>query len=264
MFGRQDERPAPLAVTVHEGPGATLLLLHGLTGSAASWMRVAPLLGGYRLIIPDLLGFGRSPKPDSPYDLAAHCAALAPLIAETRPVAVVGHSMGGMIALGLLQRHAELAAGVLVNPALYESRQQALVAMGGAPWLQRTSLRSPRLAHFVCETFCMLRPLLQLVAPLFARDLPGAVARASLDHSWASYSRTLDYVVLGGLARPLLDEVGGRVTIIHGEHDRTIPLPMIESWASLVRRLVVIDGDHEALLLRPEAVAREVIEAISP
>ncbi len=53
------------------------------------------------------------------------------------------------------------------------------------------------------------------------------------------------------------------MTIIHGEHDRTIPLRMIASWASLVRRLVVIDGDHEALLLRPEAVARGVIEAIS-
>lgn len=263
MFGRRDDRPAPLAVTVQEGPGATVLLLHGLTGSAASWMRVAPLLGGYRLIIPDLLGFGRSPKPDSPYDLAAHCAALAPLIAETRPVAVVGHSMGGVIALGLLQRHAELAAGVLVSPALYDSRQQALAAMDGAPWLQRMSLRSPRLAHLMCDTSCMLRPLLQPVAPLFARDLPAAVARASLDHTWASYSRTLEHVVLGGLARPLLDEVGGRVTIIHGEHDRTVPLRAVESWASLVRQFAVIDGGHEALLSRPDVVARKVIEAIS-
>ena len=263
MFGRRDDRPAPLAVTVQEGPGATVLLLHGLTGSAASWMRVAPRLGGYRLIIPDLLGFGRSPKPDSPYDLAAHCAALAPLIAETRPVAVVGHSMGGVIALGLLQRHAELAAGVLVSPALYDSRQQALAAMDGAPWLQRMSLRSPRLAHLMCDTSCMLRPLLQPVAPLFARDLPAAVARASLDHTWASYSRTLEHVVLGGLARPLLDEVGGRVTIIHGEHDRTVPLRAVESWASLVRQFAVIDGGHEALLSRPDVVARKIIEAIS-
>ena len=66
--------------------------------------RTVPLLSDYRLFIPDLLGFRRSPKPDSPYDLDAHCAVLAPLVVETQPSAAVGHSMGAVVALRLLQR----------------------------------------------------------------------------------------------------------------------------------------------------------------
>ena len=260
--GRRDlERP--LAVTVRESPGPTLLLLHGLTGSSPSWMRLAPLLRGYRLTIPDLLGFGRSPKPDSAYDLDAHCGALAALVAATQPAAVVGHSMGAIVAMGLLQRHPAIGAGVLVCPALYESRAQALAVIEQAPRLQRMTLRSPRLAHVICEASCMLRPLLRPVAPLFARDLPPAVAKAGLDHTWSSYSRTLDLIVLGGLGWPLVREVGDRVTIVHADDDRTVPARVIEPYVRLVRRFVLVNGDHEALLTRPDSVAREVLASLA-
>lgn len=253
----------PLAVTVREGPGPTLLLLHGLTGSSASWMRLAPLLHGYRLIIPDLLGFGRSPKPDSPYDLDAHCGPLAALVAATQPAAVVGHSMGAIVAMGLLQRHPAIGAGVLICPALYESRAQALAVVEQAPRLQRMILRSPRLAHVTCEASCMLRPLLRPVAPLFARDLPPAVARAGLDHTWGSYSRTLERIVLGGLSWPLASEVGDRVAIVHADGDRTVPAQVIEPFVPLVKRFVLVNGDHQALLTRPDSVAREVLASLA-
>ncbi|MFN0147335.1 MAG: alpha/beta fold hydrolase [Dehalococcoidia bacterium] len=264
MFGRKADANSPLAVTIRDGPGPTLLLLHGLTGSSASWMRLAPLLPAFRLVIPDLLGFGRSPKPDSPYDLDAHCAALAPIIAQTRPVAAIGHSMGGVIALALLQRCPEIGAGVLICPALYESREQALAVVEHAPWLQRLSLHSPRMARVACEASCMLRPVLRPIAPLFVRDLPAAVVRAGLDHTWTSYSRSLDRVVLSGLGRSLVSGVGGRVTLVHASEDATVPRQVLEPYAPLVKRFVVIEGGHEALLTRAEAVAHEVVTSMVP
>lgn len=171
--------------------------------------------------------------------------------------------MGGVVALGLLQRHLAIGAGVLVCPALYESRAQALAVVEQAPWLQRLTLRSPRIAHVICEASCTLRPLLRPIAPLFARGLPSAVAQAGLDHTWSSYSRTLDKVVLGGLSWSLPNEVGDRVAIVHADGDRTVPLRVIEPFVPLVRRFVLVDGDHQALLTRPASVAREVLASLS-
>ncbi|HKZ92329.1 MAG TPA: alpha/beta fold hydrolase, partial [Candidatus Limnocylindrales bacterium] len=49
------------------GGGPALLLLHGFTGSAASWSTVAASQGAHHLVIvPDLLGHGRSDAPGDP------------------------------------------------------------------------------------------------------------------------------------------------------------------------------------------------------
>jgi pimeloyl-ACP methyl ester carboxylesterase len=85
-----------------------LLLLHdGAWGADASnaWGAVAPLLvNDFRLIMPDLLGFGRSAKVNffdrSPYAFRiTHLAALLENMGEQRPVHVIGSSFGGSIAL---------------------------------------------------------------------------------------------------------------------------------------------------------------------
>src|SRR6188472_510601 len=88
------------------GTGRPLLLLHGFTGSAATW---APLIGALpphiHAICPDLIGHGRS---DSPPDVARYrmerCVAdlLALLDAlELEHADVLGYSMGGRVALHL-------------------------------------------------------------------------------------------------------------------------------------------------------------------
>lgn len=259
MRTRTREGSKPLHVSLQHGPGPTLLVLHGLTGSSASWSRLAPLLAPHRLVIPDLLGFGRSPKPESSsYDLDAHCDALAPLIERWQPMALVAHSMGAVIALGLLDRFPELKSAVLICPALYESREHALISVKSAPLLQRLTLRSTPLAHLVCEITCMLRPILRPLAPLAAPGLPAEVARAGLDHSWPSYSRTLEAVVFSGVGLRLLNRVGCRVHIVAATRDRTVPIQILENVSNQVAALVRLDGDHEILLRQPKVVASAV------
>lgn len=102
--------------------GRTVLLLHGKNFSGAYWERTARALSarGYRVVIPDQVGFGKSSKPVpfqySLHALAAHTRALLESLGVER-AAVVGHSMGGMVAV----RFALLAPErterlVLVNP----------------------------------------------------------------------------------------------------------------------------------------------------
>jgi pimeloyl-ACP methyl ester carboxylesterase len=88
------------------GSGDPVMLVHGLGGAAANWLALAPLLlPGRRVIVPELPGHGGSePLPAAP-SLNAYADRLALLLDE--PAAVVGHSLGGAIALRLAIRHPE-------------------------------------------------------------------------------------------------------------------------------------------------------------
>jgi pimeloyl-ACP methyl ester carboxylesterase len=86
------------------GSGDPLMLVHGLGGAAANWLALAPLLlPGRRVVVPELPGHGGSePLPAAP-SLNTYADRLALLLDE--PSAVVGHSLGGAIALRLAIRH---------------------------------------------------------------------------------------------------------------------------------------------------------------
>lgn len=252
-----NNRASPYSLhSVADGrPGRPTLFLHGLTASGASWGRVLPLCRGLSPVLPDLLGFGDSPKPDDRYDIDSQLDALEAIVERYRPTAAVGHSMGAIVALGAMKRWPSISAGVLVSPAVFGSREQARLAMRSAPILHRVTLRSTPLARAMCEAVCMLRPALQRVAPIFARDLPSDVVRAGFDHTWPSYSRSMETLVLGGLVPDLLGRVGDRVCVVHGRGDETVPLSLVQPLAQLVSKLVVVEGDHLALLRNPEAIA---------
>lgn len=107
-------RPGVSVAAPFEGDGArtsaesaqpVVLLLHGYMDVAASWDLVAPELAGagFRVIAPDLRGFGRAPRAaaGSVYyfpDYVADVAALLDALKLTARVSIVGHSMGGVVA----------------------------------------------------------------------------------------------------------------------------------------------------------------------
>lgn len=92
------------------GRGEVVLLLHGMAGSSDTWQDVIPPLAArYRVIAPDLLGHGRSDKPRTDYSLGAFAAGLRDLLDELgiNRVTLVGHSLGGGIAMQFLYQHPE-------------------------------------------------------------------------------------------------------------------------------------------------------------
>ncbi|MBC7833090.1 MAG: alpha/beta hydrolase [Hyphomicrobium sp.] len=102
--------------------GRTVVLLHGKNFCGATWEGVIPALSdaGYRVIVPDQVGFCRSAKPRayqfSLHQLAANTHALLQHLKVEKPI-VLGHSMGGMLAMRYaLMYPADTGALVLVNP----------------------------------------------------------------------------------------------------------------------------------------------------
>jgi pimeloyl-ACP methyl ester carboxylesterase len=98
------------------GAGKPLVLVHGLGGAAANWLALAPLLlAGRRLVVPELPGHGASePLPAAP-SLNAYADRIGLLLDE--PAAVVGHSLGGAIALRLAIRRPELVSALVLAGA---------------------------------------------------------------------------------------------------------------------------------------------------
>ena len=54
---------------VDQGQGEPIILLHGFCGSSAYWEQVLPFLQGFRVIVPDLRGHGRSDAPMGSYTI---------------------------------------------------------------------------------------------------------------------------------------------------------------------------------------------------
>lgn len=99
-----------MAVRIDRGNGPAIVLLHGFPGSAADWEPVAVRLPeDRRTLVVDLVGFGASARPESfeavwtDAQAAALCATLDRLGMDE--VALIGHDMGGPVALTFLDRY---------------------------------------------------------------------------------------------------------------------------------------------------------------
>ena len=99
----QDVRMCFMDVQPTKNPnGRTVVLLHGKNFWGAYWADTIHFLAdrGYRVVVPDQIGFGKSTKPDIHYSfdfLAENTAGLMDLL-QIQKAAIVGHSMGGMVA----------------------------------------------------------------------------------------------------------------------------------------------------------------------
>ncbi len=118
----QNLKMAYMDVSPPKPNGKVVLLLHGKNFNIAYWEQTIRALSdkGFRVIAPDQIGFGKSTKPSnyqySFHQLAANTKSILDSLNITK-VAVLGHSMGGMLAARFALSYPETAEKlILVNP----------------------------------------------------------------------------------------------------------------------------------------------------
>ncbi|HEX9318844.1 MAG TPA: alpha/beta hydrolase [Nitrososphaeraceae archaeon] len=98
-----------------------LLLLHGIGASAERWLRVVPLLNRYfRIIIPDIVGFGYSDKPTVEYTMNFFVEFIRDFLKSIRiqRTHVIGSSFGGLLAAEFAMKFTSIVKKmILVSPA---------------------------------------------------------------------------------------------------------------------------------------------------
>ena len=241
--------PSPRLFVREAGQGAPMVLLHGLASSSRYWEPHVPHLGqSYRLVAPDLLGFGRSPKPDGAgYAPAEHLAALAEaaLSRLDAPATIVGHSMGAVLALHIAAAFPDLVERlVLVSLPVLGTRPLGHRPGGAHRHVHRFAVHS-RAGHALFSAgMCVVRPAWPAFYPRLRPDLPRGAAQDALLMDWPAFWRSLEAVVYGTDVPGLFAAAPGPLLVIHGPGDLVAPVGPVRE---LVRtrpdaRYVEIEG----------------------
>jgi pimeloyl-ACP methyl ester carboxylesterase len=220
-----------------EGPvdGPVVVLVHGLGSSAEDYRDLAPYLAktGFRVYIPDLLGYGRSQKPASfSYSVHDEAAIVSGFMDALglKQVDLAGWSMGGGIVQHVAADHPKQvkrlimfdSIGIYVVPA----------------W--NVQLFTPQTPEQVNQLDALLTPNPAPVPVFIARD----IVRISDKRGWVIH-RALESMLTGQDATDkLLPQLKMPVLMIWGAEDQIVLLSQAETMHSLVpqSQLVVIPG----------------------
>jgi pimeloyl-ACP methyl ester carboxylesterase len=226
------------------GAGPAAVLVHGLGGSADSWLAVGPPLAERaRVLAVDLAGFGRTPPAGRSSGVHANRRLLDRFLSEVvgGPALLVGNSMGGTIALLEAAARPERVAGlVLVDPSLPRPRQvridpevRAVFTAYAIPLLgerflarRRAQVGPEGLVRDVLRV-CCVDPTLVSGDVLEALDAL-ARERAGLPWADAAFLRAARSL-LALLARPgryrrLIQAVTAPTLLVQGDADRLAPV----------------------------------------
>lgn len=197
----------------------TIVFLHGLGGSQATWQLVlGELADRYRLVAIDLPGHGLSSAGEADYSVAAHAAAVAESLTSLgiTGAVLVGHSLGGAIGLTIALNNPNLVSSlVLINSAgLGDGISSELTTlMAGEPGVET--------ARGLLELFYADQ---RLVADRAVADM----AATQTDAAWAAQQATAQAAFAGAKQRidllPRMPEVGVPTLILWGDQDRVLSM----------------------------------------
>jgi 3-oxoadipate enol-lactonase len=236
------------------GTGYPLILLHGFPLSRSIWIPLLPYLTThFRVILPDLRGFGKSPLGNEPSTMRLMAEDLYVLLEKLKieKCILAGHSMGGYISLAFANAYPQKLAGLglISTQAANDSPEKRQARFKAIESVKKhgTSV----LAKDMPSILTHHADLYPSIAAIISASNPEGVINA-----------------LKGMAeRPdfteILPEIVTPTVIIAGEKDSIVPRERVDILARLIRRNWVIEvpeGGHMPMMESPEMVAKGLLD----
>jgi 3-oxoadipate enol-lactonase len=242
------------------GKGPPLFLLHSLLSDRASFDAVAPKLSkSFRLIVPELPGFGRSLAVNgSLEDIADRMAEAVRDAALGEDTIVLGNGYGGFVALQMAIRHPAIATRLILadsGAAFSDAGRQAFRNMAAAA-------KASGLAAITDVAMRRLfAPEFQSAHPELMRDRREAFLKTDPQVFRAACAQLAELDLRGELAKVKMP-----VLVVVGEHDEATPPPMSHELAALLpdARLKIIAGCAHVPQLQSPKLFLEAISDFLP
>jgi pimeloyl-ACP methyl ester carboxylesterase len=248
------------------GSGPDLVLIHGLSGSLAVWqLHIVPELSrNFSVLTYDLRGHGQSDTPPSGYrsrDMAADLLTLLDYLRIERPH-IVGHSVGGVVALHLAALHPDRAASLTISDSRVRALQPSQKLTEWVHWpLWKTQLekRGVVLDEESEMDFLLLG---QLVPPPVSEVLvPGATPQPSIASQraaqWNAFLANTtakdDLRDPAGLTDELICQISAPAHAIYGEYSFCIPtLAGLQRLLPNLKVTIIPKAGHFFPITQPE------------
>jgi len=229
---------------VHAGQGVPVIMIHGLAASSHDWDELTPELAknNYSAYALDILGHGESPKPNSrTYQmdwLFEHFSNWMQSLRLTEPAILIGHSLGGYLALEYARRVSAWTRGlILVNP---------FYSLSQLPLLVRQTYRHPTLSGFVMSSLpeWMFRVVVD-AASIHIGHGTGAI-HSLPDHIRAQtaldYTRTApgaySFINTGTDLTESLSNISIPTLVVWGDHDQTLAPASFKKMVDIMPRAI--------------------------
>lgn len=235
-----------------QGEGRPLLILHGWGSSSNSWIKIQKILAGqgFKVIVPDFPGFGKSGTPRIPWNIDDYIEWLKNFIGETKiktPLFLLGHSFGGRIAIKFTVKYPQ------------KIKYQILLASAGIKSVPTVKQKIFfRLAQFGNHLFSK-KPLRRF--------------KSSTQQIFYQIIRQMDYLKVNQVMREtikkvliedLLDflpKIKRKTLIVWGKQDKVIPIKYAHTMKEKIpdsQLIVLPDSGHSLQLDNPEKLVKVI------
>jgi 3-oxoadipate enol-lactonase len=249
------------------GAGAAVALLHGLGGAASNWVAVAPALAERcRVVVPELPGHGGSSALPAPVPTLDAYADRVAAVLDT-PSLVVGHSLGGVVALRLALRRPEIVRGVVLagSAGISSGTRRSQRALAVASLIQPGKRIAP-LRRFVSNSPVLREIAFGFVSVADPRAFAPRVAEAFLAGAalHTGVREAADALVRTDPRRDL-ERMRCPALVLHGARDRQVPPRDAFEYARRLdaRLRVIADCGHLLIGERPQAVVDAIADFLN-
>jgi 3-oxoadipate enol-lactonase len=236
-----------------QGKGTPLVLLHGFPLDHTIWKTVIPELEkDFNLVVPDLRGFGESSIPQAPYLLSDMAEDMATLLDDLgiKEAAIVGHSMGGYVALAFAHLFPTrlLGLGLVASQVLADTPERKAGRQQEADHILAHGVTD--LADSMAEKLTTVPNIQAELRELILKQSPESAAGALR----AMAERPDSTGILATLDLP--------VVIIHGQADRLVPIETARKAQALAMKGTLVEVEEAGHMPMMEA-PQTTVEALN-